>query len=221
MAESSDGFIWRAIPLIPNGGTTIAAGDIDGYYIDASGHVVIVTSHLTYFGFKQPQTSVVIASISATKLAVNATTHMRAGGGNGTAAYKFVSKTPQICSVSALGLVKARSGGICRLLAVKGGDVVYLHKDSAVLTVRVLGPSIVASGSGSIKTIKVNLGSHYANWNVLLLYKEPGSKIFQMANRVNLDSQGRIVTEGSVPDGSVICVKAAGKIIATYGIPGK
>ena len=220
VATSSDGFIWRPIPLIPNGGTTIAAGDPDGYYLDDSGHVVIVTNHLTYFGFKQIQNDPVVASVSVKKLNVSATAQMRVTGGNGTAGFKFVSKTPQICTVSTRGVVKARSGGNCQLQAIKGGDIEYLDQASSVVTLKVAGPSLVASGAGTVKTIKVNLGALYANWVVLLEWAPSGTGLYQVVTRIKLDSLGAIVTKAKVPNGSVLRIQAGGKTIASFGLPG-
>lgn len=46
--SSDDGATWRAIPLLA--GTTLPAGQQDGYYRDAVGAVHVLTLHASYFG---------------------------------------------------------------------------------------------------------------------------------------------------------------------------
>jgi len=221
VAESQDGFTWRAIPRIPNGGTTIAPGQVDGYYLDSQGHVVIVTSHLSFFGFKKIQTKKVIATVSPKKLTLKTTAKMRASGGSGTAAIRFFSSTPQICIVSTRGVVKALSGGTCRLVAVKGGDSRYLHQSSAVLSLKVVGPSIIAFGTGTLRQITVDLGAGYGGKSATIQYAPVGATQFTPIAVVKLSSLGRVIKSGNVPNGSVLRVQVAGKTIATFGVPGK
>jgi len=221
VAESSDGFIWRAIPLIPNGGTTIAAGQVDGYYLDALGNVVIVTSHLTYFGFKKAQTTKFNASVTPLRITPKTNAQIRSSGGSGVGRIRFFSSTPQICSVSARGVVKALSGGSCKLVAIKGGDMLYLSQSSALLTLAVSGPSIIAFGTGTLRQITVNLGSGYGGKSASIQFAPMGTAHYSPVASAKLSSLGKIVISGNVPNGSVLRVLVAGKTIASFGVPGK
>ena len=221
VASSSDGFIWTPVPLIPNGGTTLAEGARDGYYFDTNGVIVVITNHLTFFGFKKPQKSTVTATISTGSIAVNGTAKINASGGLGTAGLRYQTTTPSICSVTQLGVIRGVKTGKCSVIAIRGGDIQYLSLNSAPVIVTVTPVALSAIGTTNLKQIKINLGSGYAKKIVTIQSLSVGATKYVLVAQLTLNAKGMISTTRRVVTGSTLRVLVAGKAIATIKVTGK
>lgn len=129
---SEDGITWSLIALVP--GTTLPDGWSEGYYIDDSGSVVILTHHLTIFGQKKIQ-GPVFAATSAPSLVAG--THVRVSGFGGTSTRPIVysSISPGICTVSQWGVLVGLSAGQCQVVAKRRGDDAYMSKTSDPISI--------------------------------------------------------------------------------------
>jgi uncharacterized repeat protein (TIGR02543 family) len=221
VASSTDGFTWREIPLITNGTNTLSPTDLDGYYLDSDGNIVVVTNHLTYFGFKKPQASHVLATVSAKTLAVNSTLKITAEGGVGTAGLGYDTTTPAICSVTQLGVVRGLKPGKCSLIAIRGGDAQYLSLNSPATDITVVSAKISALGSTDLKQITVNLGTAYANRFITIQAASPGVNRYDLIAQLTLNSKGALSTARKVRTGSTLRVIVSGKVVATLKVTGK
>jgi hypothetical protein len=126
---------WTAIPLIPSSGTTLGTSDRDGYYI-SGGNIVILTRHLTSFGYRKDQAPVSLAAAS-TSVTAGGTVVLTAGGGSGTIAYSYTSSTTGICTVSGTGVVTSIAAGTCSVTATNAANGEYLDKTSSAVTITV------------------------------------------------------------------------------------
>jgi uncharacterized repeat protein (TIGR02543 family) len=220
VASSQDGFIWTPIPLIPDGGKSLPAGFTDGYYLDANGKVVIVTSHLTFFGFKVSQAAKLEAKASSKVFVKTNTTEVAISGGSGDGVLKYDSLTTAICKVSPTGLVTFKSAGICKITATKGGDATYLHQITSY-QMNVVNYSLKAVGTGVSKQVTLILGASYAKKTVVLQYKLKGSTRYVAMTSGVLSSTGQVATKKNVPTGSTLRALVAGKVVASIVVTGK
>ena len=131
---SEDGTTWSLIPLLT--GTTLPDGMAEGYYIDDSGSVVILTHHLTIFGQKRFQSSV-SASSSASSLMTGSHIRVTGYGGSSTRPIVYASITPSICTVSQWGLLVGVAGGECKVTAKRRGNDAYLPQTSAPISITI------------------------------------------------------------------------------------
>lgn len=221
VASSTDGFTWREIPLITNGANTLSPTDLDGYYLDSDGNIVVVTNHLTYFGFKKPQASRVLATVSAKTLAVNSTLMITAKGGVGRAGLGYDTTTPAICSVTQLGVVRGLKPGKCSLIAIRGGDTQYLSLNSPAAVITVVSAKLSAMGSTDLKQITVNLGTAYANRFITIQSAPPGINRYDLIAQLTLNSKGALSTARKVRTGSTLRLIVSGKVVATLTVTGK
>jgi uncharacterized repeat protein (TIGR02543 family) len=218
VAESEDGYFWTAIPRIT--GTTLPAGLKAGYYIDADGVIVVVTSHLTQFGLKRKQTSAFQVTASSSSINTFANAVLSTSGGSGNGAVRYTTSTPAICSVSAVGLLAPKSSGKCLVSATKGGDAIYLHSASSEIGVKVTTPGTALSikGTSSKKSLYINLTSFNAGKSVLVKVKAAKSSVYKTVSKVVLNQLGRITTTAIAPKGSTIRIMIGSRIYTTMQV---
>ena len=220
VASSQDGLIWRPIPLIPNGGTTLTAGTLDGYYLEANGKVVVVTSHLTYFGFKLPQ-SAKLAVVANSKIFIKGNvTRLTITGGSGTGSIQYQSLTATLCTISSDGLVTLKTAGMCKVEGNKVGDSTHLHQVIAY-QMEIVNYSLSAIGSGVSKQMALNLGASYAKKSVILQYALKGSTRYRILSGGVLSSKGEFVSRKNLPNGSKLRALVSGKVVASLVVTGK
>ena len=221
VASSEDGFSWTLVPLILGGGTTLESGARDGYYIDANGMVVVVTSHLTLFGFKQEHLAKLALNIKPAVLVSSYKTQVTPTGGSGEGGLRYESLSSTVCSISSSGLVSFKSAGVCKFFGIKGGDANYLHQNSVIYQLVVNNYSISAIGKGLSKKVTAVIGKKYAKKTAILQYAPKGSTKYVRISSEAISSTGVISTKKNVPTGSTLRVLVAGKVVATMLVTGK
>jgi hypothetical protein len=215
VAQSSDGYLWEPIPLIANGGTTLGATDKDGYYLDANGKVVIVTNHLTLFGFKVFQSGTMKVSSSGNAYVKTLTTKLYTSGGSGSGSLTYQTSTSNICSVANNGVVTFKIAGVCSVSAIKGGDDTYMHQQSMVSQLTIKNYELSAVGASLKKHVTVILGTAYANKTAVISYAPKGSKTYVFVASLKLSDIGKVTSKRNVPNGSTLRIQVAGKTVAT------
>jgi hypothetical protein len=215
VAQSSDGYLWTPIPLIPNGGTTLGATDKDGYYIDVNGQIVIVTNHLTLFGFKIYQSTSIKVAPSTKVFVKTLTAKVYTKGGNGTGALTYQTTSSEVCSIANSGVVTFKIAGVCTVTAIKGGDNTYMHQQSAVSQLTVKDYELSAVGTAFKKHVTVILGTAYAKKTAVLSYAPKGSKTYVFVASLKLSEMGKITSWRYIPTGSTLRIQVAGKTVAT------
>ena len=215
VARSNDGFTWTPIPLIA--GPTLPTGFIDGYYIDETGGVVILTNHLTEFGLKSLQKNPLTLVSSVTTLGVGKSTSISVSGGSGSGGARYLSTTPTICSVASNGLITGIKAGLCTVTATKGGDAVYLHADVSTSLNITAQPGAILSvyGGLSIKKVFINLGTSSANKSIVIQAKAASSNKYLTVKSLKLDSRGRAVTMAKIPAKATVRVLVSNKTVAS------
>ena len=138
----SSGGNWASIALIPGGATTLPAGAIDGYYLSGTDRVIL-TKHLTSFGYRKDQSAVTLTAAS-TSVTSGATVNLTAGGGSGTIGYTYASSTTSVCTVSASGLVTTIAAGTCSVTATNPSNGDYVSKTSSAVSITVNAPATPA-----------------------------------------------------------------------------
>jgi uncharacterized repeat protein (TIGR02543 family) len=215
VAKSEDGLIWTAIPLLT--GTTLPAGQSDGYYFDTDGKVVILSSHLTQFGFKLYQTVSQKSSSPKALLVVNQSAKLISSGGSGQGVVTYKSLTPATCSVSAAGVVKAIKAGACSVVTTKSGDETYMHSSAKALKIMIQALPIEIVGTRMV----LNLGSNYANRTVGIESSSKSNGFYRVLGSVKLGKTGSATYVRSVAAGSTVRVRFGSKTLATYKISSK
>ncbi|MBU6264428.1 MAG: hypothetical protein KGM39_06615, partial [Actinomycetales bacterium] len=214
VAQSTDGYLWTPIPLIPNSGTTLGSTDTDGYYIDSNGRIVIVTNHLTLFGFKVYQSTSMKMAPSTNIFVKTLTAKLYTKGGDGSGSLSYESTTKNICTIANSGLVTFKNVGVCKVSAIKGGDETYMHQQSAVSQLTVKNYELSAVGVALTKHVTVILGTAYANKTAVISYVPKGSKKNVYVASLKLSEMGKVTSWRNVPTGSVLRVEVAGKMVA-------
>ncbi|CAB5240972.1 unannotated protein [freshwater metagenome] len=223
VAKSEDGFIWTAIPQVT--GPTLPEGVTSGYYIDASGNIVILSKGLSQFGLKIRQ-SAFSASSPFSSLDVLETVQLTTAGGSGLGSIAYTSTTPTVCLVSKTGLATGLKAGSCIINVTKGGDGSYLHQDASPvnLTVTEVVPafrqSLKAIGSTLTKRITVSLGTAYKNHTVTMLIRTPSMSKYKFLRTVKLNSSGYASFKKAVPTGTGLRVTMAGNLIIVRKVIG-
>ena len=221
VASSPDGFIWTPIPLMESGRTTLNPGERDGYYLDSNGKVVVVTSHLTFFGFKKPQTTKLALNISAPKPIKGYLARVSSIGGSGVGFVRFLSLTTPVCSVSESGELIFNSTGPCKITAVKGGDKTHLHQDAPVYQLNIRENTVNVLGSGTTKKVVVTLGYKYAYKEAVIEYSASGTNKYVLLSSARLSKSGQVTISKKLPTGSMLRVIVAGKVVASTLVNGK
>jgi hypothetical protein len=158
LAYSSDGLVWVQIQKLS--GTTLPSGVAEGYYVDGASNLVIVTSHLTYFGLKKSQDKIVARSSKLSELAGRIIGLVTSGGsGSGYVSAKTLS--PDVCSV-AYGKISLLAPGTCKVTALKNGDGTYLDATSAAVTVTSLAAIASLAGKNGTKRLAIQASLSFA-----------------------------------------------------------
>jgi hypothetical protein len=215
VAQSSDGYLWEPIPLIANGGTTLGSTDKDGYYLDDNGKVVIVTNHLTLFGFKVYQSETMKVTSSGNTYVKTLTTKLYTSGGSGSGSLTYQTSTSNICSVANNGVVTFKIAGVCSVSAIKGGNDTYMHQQSMVSQLTIKNYELSAVGASLKKHVTVILGTAYANKTAVISYAPKGSKTYVFVASLKLSDIGKVTSKRNVPNGSTLRIQVAGKTVAT------
>ena len=193
-AWSVDGFSWTTMTQLST--VVLPEGLSDGFYINPDGTYLLLTRHLTIFGFRKAQGPLSAASTDAT-VQLTKTTQLSATGGSGTGAIHYATTTPTICSVSEVGLVTGISVGTCLMTAQKLGSGIYLDVKASTLSIVVSDSEAKAAAAQQIPVPPV---------------KAPAA--FKMILRSKLLAKGQVQVDlnlGSKFGGRLIYLKAYGK----------
>jgi hypothetical protein len=218
VAKSEDGLIWTPVPLIS--GTTLSAGQLDGYYIDSTGGVVIVSGHLTEFGFKKAQSSAVnfASTFTNQKVGMKQSTLVSGGDGGGTIIYS--TSTPKVCTIDSFGVITGNAIGTCVVEAMKVGDATYIQQSPSPI-------SVVISAGASAPTplavlgharIIINLGALYGQKVVQVQSLTMGANSYKTIQMLKLDKNGSGIVVGRFSSTSHIRVLSYGKSIAKVAV---
>ena len=131
---SQSGTTWTPISQIS--GTKLPHDSQEGYYTTPDGSTVILTQHLTYFGVKRTQSTLVLSSRNA-DLVIGKHTRVVRSGGSGQGGSALIVTTPSVCTVTRGGFLRAVSTGVCLVIATKDGDGTYLNTSSVPITVMI------------------------------------------------------------------------------------
>jgi uncharacterized repeat protein (TIGR02543 family) len=214
VAKSDDGLIWTPIPLIS--GTSLPAGQSDGYYLDKDGLVVILSNHLTQFGLKKYQTSPQLSTSTVTSLTIGASTTLKSSGGSGDGVVTYKTSTPTICSVASTGVVKAIKVGTCSVVTTKSGDATYMHSSAKAVKFTVNAVAIAVSS----KQVVINLGTVYAGKYVGIEGSAKSNGFYRVLGLVKLGKTGTATFTRSIAAGTTIRVRYGSKTLATYKFNG-
>jgi uncharacterized repeat protein (TIGR02543 family) len=194
VATSEDGFTWSQVPLLFS--QELIAGQSAGYYINPDGTVVVLTSHLSEFGLKSLQSAPLFVTTTATSIPATGSAQLAITGGSGQGDVRFTNLAPEVCDISAAGVLTARAVGQCRVSAIKGGDIDFLHQESTALLVTVKAESsenmqLSIAGASAMRKVAINLGKAQAGKSVQLKQKSPGSNTWKVIKVLTLDARGR------------------------------
>ena len=189
-AHSADGKTWPALPMLA--GDWLPAGGHDGYYVDASGNLIILTHHMTFYGIKKDQQRVHDLRIltGPTRVVTGGEFQYLIQGGLGAGVVSTSSLTPELCSIQADNTVHALHAGTCVIQTVKTGDGVYADAVSEQTELLIEDPSATMRVYGSIKLLRVDLGTVYAGKTVSILMSTPADHPFKLYRKVTLDDAG-------------------------------
>jgi len=211
VAKSQDGLIWTPVPLLL--GTSLPAGQSDGYYLDADGHVVIITNHLTQFGIKTPQAQTLLET-STEQIIVGSVASLVASGGAGRGAIAFTPLTPEVCSVSASGQVTALAAGICQVSSTKYGDATYMHSISNSISIKVLAKTALVKKLLVAKSkVILNLGKGFAGKTMGIEASAKSNGFYRVIGQVKLNWNGSATLNRKISAGTTIRIRYRGKTL--------
>jgi len=119
IGSSDDEVTWQRIPeLVRNNLPDVAA---DGYYTHPDGTISILTRHLTFFGFRKPQTSIAVSMTSSQLTAGSLTVVTAAGGESEDELHYFAIGQSGACSIDNNGLIRGGNSGTCSVAVSRGG----------------------------------------------------------------------------------------------------
>ncbi len=148
-AWSVDGFSWTAMTKLTS--PTLPDGVADGYYINADGSYLLLTRHLTLFGFRKAQSALVVTAADAI-VQLSKSTQLSTTGGSGAGSLVYSSSSSMTCSVSELGLVSAVAAGTCKVKAQKLGAGIYLDSSNE-LSLTISDSDAVAKAAADEKAL--------------------------------------------------------------------
>jgi uncharacterized repeat protein (TIGR02543 family) len=229
VGKSEDGRTWVGIPILA--GKTLPLNQIDGYYLTADGAAVILTRHLTEFGYKKGQIAALLSTASNSSLPVGLTTNLKTTGGNGRGLIAYQSLTPLLCSVSPTGLVKAVKVGTCSVSVTRNGDEIYVQSAAKIVKITVtpglvvlaVQKSVVAKREVVVAATKVQfeLGKANANKTVGVEVSSTSNGLYTVVGTVKLDKTGAATFSRKILTGTTIRVRYLGKTLTTYKFVGK
>lgn len=226
VATSADGEVWTLIPRMDT--DTLATGERDGFRIAADGQAIVLTRHLTYFGFRalQPALRVTVPE----SVTVGATGSATAVGGAGTGMLQWSSSTGDICGVESTGNVTAKAVGTCSLSVLRLGDRTYVAADAAVATITIAAAPVVVqkaptvvkptgnllrvTSSGDRRVIRVTLGTSYASMSVRLQRSNQALTGFRTMVTLRLNAAGSASTTRSLRAGTYLRLVLDSRVLA-------
>lgn len=211
---STDGLTWHEIAKIA--GPDLPAGSAEGYFVDASGNVVVLTTHLTYFATKARQAALVVSPTKSLAF-VGETVLISVSGGAGSGASTLAVKDASICSLNGSALA-LKAAGTCEVTATKLGDNAYLDAASASASVTVVSPSLKLTWVKSKAVVLLTAGAGYAQAKAVLQYRKQGSTTWRLLASVKLDQAGSLKGKFAVPAKAQIRVLVGG--VALVGARG-
>jgi hypothetical protein len=184
---SEDSLFW--LPAAKLDSFSLPANLREGYFINSAGEVVVFTRHLSFFGLKLDQPELSIESrfesvVESSHFVVN----VRGGAGLGLPSVR--SLTPSICQPVDVRRVETFDDCLCKLVAERLGDGIYLPETSKVFSFEVSKRFIATRSVGEKKLISFSLGEKYANQEVRLQIKRAGSNRFVTARTLKLTRTG-------------------------------
>jgi hypothetical protein len=156
IGSSNDEITWRRIPqLIGNNLPDVA---LDGYFERPDGTISILTRHLTFFGFRKPQTSIAV-SMTTSPLTAGSLTVASAIGGESEDELQYLS-VGEIgsCSVNENGLIRGGNSGTCSVSVSRGGGSVYMSTISRTHSVEVVNSITPTSIPVSKRALFIQFG---------------------------------------------------------------
>lgn len=236
---SFDGLIWHKLKQV---NSEVLPTDLHaGYFIKSDGRIAFLTDYLMLFGYRKDQS---ILSIPAAQRSISegAQIQITTKGGSGDGAVTFASRTEDICSISATGLVSGIKAGACSVYARKAATGVYANTLSSDALVTIKPKSVVVnlpnndhlysdlchelsySISKSSSQVAVNLCLDDAGQTGALevgTKSQSGKWSYVVAKRELLDGNGQATFSfpSVLKKGQIIRVKVNGKIriAATIG----
>jgi uncharacterized repeat protein (TIGR02543 family) len=224
VGRSDDGLTWFGIPKLV--GKTLPANQIDGYYLDAEGAAVILTRHLTEFGYKLVQAAVTATASNKTPVQVGLTTQITSTGGSGIGKFVYKSLTPTLCLSSQLGVVKALRVGTCSIQVTKNGDETFVQSVAKLVkfdvtpgvVVLAVKKAVVAKREVVVAATKVQIELGVANANKTVGFEiSPTSNgLYKVIASVKLGKDGSASLTKTILKGTTIRVRLVGKTLTTY-----
>jgi uncharacterized repeat protein (TIGR02543 family) len=224
VAKSDDGLTWVSIPMLS--GTTLPATQADGYYLDEDGQAVILTRHLTDFGYKKAQASLPSVTLVSSSLQVGATTALRVKGGSGNGSLTYKSNTPLFCSVSSAGSVRGLKVGSCDIQITRLGDESYVQANAKLVKLNVI-PGLIPlefkiayNGVRQIvigaTKVQLELGPVNGLKTVGVEISEKSNGIYRVIGQVKLSKTGSATYVRTIAIGTTIRIRYAGRTISTF-----
>jgi uncharacterized repeat protein (TIGR02543 family) len=224
VAKSEDGLTWLPIPKLS--GTTLPANQIDGYFVDTQGAAVILTRHLTEFGYKKAQATVTVTAETKTPVQVGLTTQITSKGGSGIGKFVYKSQTPTLCLSSQLGLVKAMKVGTCSILVTRTGDETYVQSVGKLINftatpgvvVLAVQKAVIGTKAVVVAATKVQfeLGIANANKTVGVELSPTSNGLYKVVASIKLNKTGSATFDRKIVAGTTIRVRLSGKTLTTY-----
>lgn len=224
VGRSDDGLTWLGIPKLV--GQTLPANQIDGYYLDAEGAAVILTRHLTEFGYKQGQAAFTATVSNKKPVQVGLTTQITSKGGSGIGNFVYKSLTPTLCLSSQMGVVKALKVGTCSIQVTKNGDETFVQSVAKLVkfdvtpgvVVLAVKKAVVAKREVVVAATKVQIELGVANANKTVGFEiSPTSNgLYKVIASVKLNKDGSASVTKTILKGTTIRVRLAGKTLTTY-----
>ena len=221
VAFSADGETWTPIPRTDT--DTLPAGQREGFRVDANGNVVILTRHLTFFGFRALQPAVEITVAETLTVATSTTAAAAGGAGSGGIVWSTSSST--ICTVGADGLVTAVAAGTCVITAQRQADRLYVTSNIATRQLTIVAPPspVVVStpttplrvtSVGNRRTIRVTLGVARAGQQVRVQTSTKSTTGYRTRITLRLNSVGSATTIRAYADGIYLRITLGNTVIA-------
>lgn len=135
VAMSSDEFEWQSIARLA--APYLANGQTAGYFVDADGSVVVLTTKTGLVGIRKQRSALAIDDLWAEMTPGSATKLSVTGQIGDDRVILTVSGSGSACLVSNTGVVRAVSGGVCKISAVQGGGSMYMSASAPVATTSV------------------------------------------------------------------------------------
>ncbi len=231
-AWSVDGLTWTKLVKLQS--ESLPAGVQAGYFVEKDGRIAVLSDFLALFGFRKDQTPL---SIFTPTLSIDTGRELQisTNGGSGTGALSYFSRTPEICSISASGLVTALKAGKCLVSARKAPSGIYANAISSALTIFVQSAAIAGKPSDpdgnyhvlchvftytlakSSALVYSDLCKEHAGESATLeigTKSKTGMWSYVVAKRQVLDRNGATLFQLSTPlkIGQIIRVKTLGKV---------